>query len=312
MSIVGMKDTYRPKKIGRVGLGITVPVEDEHGEVKMRDGEMVTMPKATDYFVVEEEVQELYGAEPKQLPIFFLMDKEREVFPHNLMLYAARGLLCMGDGERVHFRRHVKGKESEVLIYGQVAKWEKIERNGVADLWKSDKGYGTVEKVGNSVQCLYFECPRFKPWMCRPTGMLKFAIKGIVRQGYWQMTVHLNPMEELLGQLRHGRHFIEQYCGRATIEHAEWLLTLTGPEKKWIDTRQGRRLIDVWTPELELDPAWMTRAMEGRVKLPHLEQVTVDDVFGPAKEPEPAMDSELLDDLPYDPTGEEEQEALLF
>jgi len=217
-------------------------------------------------------------------------------------------LLCMGDGERVHFRRHVKGKESEVLVYGQVAKWEQIERNGVLDLWKSDKGYGTVEKVGNSVRCLYMECPRYKPTMCRPTGMLRFAIQDIVRQGYWQMTIHLNPMVQILSQLRHGREFIEQYCGRATIMHADWLLSLTGPEKMWVN----KRLLKVYTPELELDPAWMERAMKGRVRLPHLEQVTVDDVFGPAKEAEPAMDSELLDDLPYDPTGEEEQEELLF
>ena len=308
MSIKGMADVYRPKKIGRVGLGIKVPVEDEHGEVKMRNGEMVTRPQATDYFVVPEEVQAIYKAEPKKLRIFFLMDREEEVFPHNLMLYAARGLLCMGDGERVHFRRHVKGKESEVLVYGQVAKWEQIERNGVLDLWKSDKGYGTVEKVGNSVRCLYMECPRYKPTMCRPTGMLRFAIQDIVRQGYWQMTIHLNPMVQILSQLRHGREFIEQYCGRATIMHADWLLSLTGPEKMWVN----KRLLKVYTPELELDPAWMERAMKGRVRLPHLEQVTVDDVFGPAKEAEPAMDSELLDDLPYDPTGEEEQEELLF
>lgn len=307
MSIVGMKDVYRPKKIGRVGLGIKVNKEDEHGEVVMKDGEPVTYPKATDYFVVPEEIQALpeIGAKPKHLPIYFLMDREEEVFPHNLMLYAGRGLVCMGDGEKVLYRRHIMGKESEVLIYGGVAKWDQLKRNGVLDQWASSEGYGTVDRCGNTVKCLYMECPRYKPTMCRPTGMLRFAIQGIVRQGYWQMTVHLNPMVQLLSQLRHGRELIEQYCGRPTIMHADWLLTLTGPEKMWVN----ERLLDVYTPELELDPTWMERAMKGKVRLPQIERLTVDDVYGAPAE---TMDSEMLEPLPYDPTPESEDDDIPF
>jgi len=307
MSIKGMKDVYRPKKIGRIGLGIKVPVEDGHGAVKMdKRGEPVTRPQATDYFVVPEDVQALpeIGAKPKRLQIYFLMDREEEVFPHNLMLYAGRGLVCMGDGERVLYRRHIEGNESEVLIYGGVAKWEVLKRNGVLDQWASAEGYSTVEKYGNTVKCLYRECPRYKPTMCRPTGMLRFAIQGIVRQGYWQMTVHLNPMVQLLSQLRHGRELIEQYCGRPTIMHADWQLELTGP------VNMGGFLKNVYTPELELDPAWMTRAMEGRVKLPKIDRLTADDVYGAPEEL--AMDSEMLEELPYDPTPESEDDELEF
>ena len=307
MSIKGMKDVYRPKKIGRIGLGIKVPVEDGHGAVKMdKKGEPVTRPQATDYFVVPEEVQAIHGEKPKQLPIYFLMDREEEVFPHKLMLYAGRGLVCMGDGEKVLFRRHIMGKESEVLIYGGVAKWDQIKLNGILDQWESGKGYGTVDRCGNTVTCLYRECPRHKPTMCRPTGMLRFGIQGIVRQGYWQMTVHLNPMQQLLSQLRHGQEWVEQYCGRPTIMHADWLLTLTGPEKEWIDGH----LRTVYTPELELNPEWMKRAMEGRVKLPRIDRLTIDDVYGAPEEP--AMDSEMLEPLPYDPTPESEDDDLEF
>jgi len=309
MGIKGMKDVYRPQKIGRVGLGIKVPVEDEHGEVKMHKGAPVTRPQATDYFVVPEDVQALpeIGPQPKRLPIYFLMDREEEVFPHNLMLYAGRGLLCMGDGEKVLYRRHIKGKESEVLIYGSVAKWEQIKSNGVLNQWESAQGYGTAEHFGNTVRCLYMDCPRYKPTMCRPTGMLRFAIKGIIRQGYWQMTVHLNPMVELLSQLRHGREFIEQYCGRPTIMHADWILELTGPEEVWIGDFHNKRL---YTPRLELDPAWMKRAMEGRVKLPHMERITTDQVYGVS--PVAPMDAEVLEDLPFDPTPEGEDDEVPF
>jgi len=159
------------------------------------------------------------------------------------------------------------------------------------------------------VRCKYMECPRYGSTKCRPTGMLRFGIKEIIRQGYWQMTIHLNPMELLLSQLRHGREFIEQYCGRPTIMHADWLLTLTGPEKQWINGR----LLDVYTPELELDPAWMTRAMEGRVRLPHVPRVTAEDIYGAPAPAEPEMDPELVEDLPFDPTVEgEEVEEIPF
>nr|NIN64086.1 hypothetical protein [Anaerolineae bacterium]NIN94369.1 hypothetical protein [Anaerolineae bacterium]NIQ77433.1 hypothetical protein [Anaerolineae bacterium] len=216
MRIKGMKDIYRPRKIGRIGLGVKVPVEDEHGEVQMRDGQMQTTPKATDHFVVPPEVEALYKAEPKRLPIYFLMDRDEEVFPHGLMLYGGRGLVCMGDGEKVVYRRHMASKtESQVVIFGGVAKWSAIKA-GMLDLWKGEKGYGTVERQGNSVRCLYMDCPRHKPWMCRPTGMLRFSIRGIVRQGYYQMTVHLNPMRELLSQLRHGRELVHRFCGQPT------------------------------------------------------------------------------------------------
>jgi hypothetical protein len=309
MSIKGMKDVYRPNKLGRIGLGIKVAVEDEHGEVRMKNGEPVTRPQATDYFVVPDDVAALpeIGPQPKQLQIYFLMDREEEVFPHNLMLYSGRGLVCMGDGDQVLFRRHGRGQESEVLIYGRVAKWDQLKRNGVLDQWASQEGYGTAEKSGNTVRCLNMECPRQQKGFCKPTGMLRFGIQGIIRQGYWQLTVHLRPMQQLLSQLRHGREWIEQYCGRPTIMHADWLLTLTGPEKEWIDGH----LRTIYIPELELDPAWMERAMAGRVRLPRIERLTEEDVYGPA-EPEPALDSGMLEDLPYDPTPDSGDDEIPF
>jgi hypothetical protein len=305
-----MKDTYRPKKLGRIGLGIKVPVEDEHGEVRMKDGKMVTRPQAVDHFVVPEEVAALYGVEPKSLPIFFLMDREEDMFPHSLMLYAGRKPACMGDGEKVLYRRHGRGKDSQVVIYGSVAKWDEIKRNGIINQWESQEGYGTANRVGNTVECLYMQCPRYKPTMCRETGMLRFAIQGIIRQGYYQMTIHLNPMRELLSQLRHGRELIEQYCGRPTIMHADWLLTLTGPEQQWINGH----LLTVYTPELELEPGpdgWMARAMAGRVKLPRMERITEEDIWAP-REAEPTMDAEILEELPFDPTPEGEDEEPPF
>ena len=315
MSIKGMKDVYRPKKMGRIGLGIKVPRENGHGEVQMYKGEVVTDPRATDHFIVPEEVADLpeIGLAPKKLPIYFLEEKIEDVFPTALVMFAGNGSVrCMGDGERVTYRSHYEPqtRQSDTLIYNQVAQWEKIEAKGLTKVWAGAKAYGTIERVGNTVKCLHMDCPQHCGWGCRPTGWFRFSIKGIVRQGYWQMVVHLNPMREMLSQLRHGRRFIEQYCGRATLMHSDWLLTLTGPEKKWIDTKKGAMLLDVYTPELELDPVWMTRAMEGRVRLPKIDRLTTDDVYGAPEEL--AMDSEMLEELPYDPTPESEDDELEF
>lgn len=313
MPIEGMKERRQFKKIGSIYRGTRVPVEDEHGVVKMKDGEPVTKPKPLDHFVVPEEVAALHGEKPTVLPINFLMDDNDDVFPHFLMRYAKNGdVVCMSNGRRVEFRRHIgekrKGKKREVvtLIYGGVAQWKKIEGK-VGKLWEGGGGYGTLEKEGNSIHCLHFDCPQFKheKRYCKPTGMLRFAVKGIIRQGYYQLTVHLNALPQILGQLQHGREFIQQYLGRATILHAEWVLELTGPEKKWV----GDWLLDVWTPELELDRDWMKLVVEGKVKLPHMPApVTADDVYGaPPEEEDAPLDADLLEPLRYNPNGEDDE-----
>lgn len=314
MPIEGMKERRQFKKIGSIFRGIRVLVEDKHGEVKMRNGEPVTKPKPLGHFVVPDEVAGLHGEKPTILPISFLMDSNNDVFPHYLMRYAKNGdVVCMSNGRRVEFRRHIgkkrkgeKRREVLTLIYGAVARWENID-DKVAKLWEGGRGYGTLEKEGNSVQCLHRECPQYVKTYCKPTGMLRFAIKQIIRQGYYQMTVHLNALPQILGQLQHGREFIEQYLGRATIMHADWILELTGPEKKWVNGL----LLDVWTPELELDPAWMKLVIEGKVKLPHMPQVTAADVYGEPPE-EPELDPEIMESLPFEPYREDEEEELSF
>ena len=312
--IKGIREKYRPKKIGSVRLGIKVPdIDKATGQQKMRQGEPATRPMATPWFVVDNGVREIYGEQPTVLPIFFLENTIERVLPTALAVFAGNGSVrCMGDGERVTYRSHYdpQTKQSETLIHSRVARWDRIRETGLDRTWSQDDTYGAMEEAGNTVRCLFRECPQFCSWGCRHTGWFRFSIKGIIRQGYWQMVIHFNPMEQLLSQLEQAMDIIEQHCGRRTLMHAEYILELTGPEKKWIKTRQGNRLMDVYTPELELDPAWLTRAVEGRVRLPLEERITAADIYGPQEEPE--MDSELLEDLPYDPTPEGEDDNLPF
>jgi len=309
--IKGIREKYRPKKIGSVRLGIKVPdIDKGTGKQRTRHGEPATRPQATPYFVVESAVQELYGEKPITLPIFFLENTIERVLPTALAVFAGNGSVrCMGDGERVTYRSHYnpQTKQGETLIHSRVARWDRIKEMGLDEIWAREGTYGTIEQVGNTVKCLFRDCPQFCSWGCRHTGWFRFSIKDIIKQGYWQMVIHLNPMEQLLSQLENAMLFVEQYCGRPTLMHAEYVLELTGPEKKWVKTKNGSMLTEMWTPELELDPKWMKRAMEGKVALPRLESIITEaDIWAPEQEAE--MDNELLEDLPYDPTPEGEDD----
>ncbi len=80
-------------RIGKIRLGIKVQ--------KIRtDGKVVTFPRETQYFVVPEEVAEVYGTEPTELDVMFPVDDEEVVFPQKLAWYGSgAGLRCHGNSE---------------------------------------------------------------------------------------------------------------------------------------------------------------------------------------------------------------------
>ena len=293
---------FRPKVIGRVGMGITVPVLDDKGQQVVRDGKPVTTPKATPYFVVPDEVKVATREDqPRQLRIHFDMERFEDVIPHHCMLFMGSGdVVCMGDGEKVLYRCHVGEKyQMTPVVYGGVARWSVIEEMGLLELWKDGNGYGTVERIGtNALRCLYMECPRYGPGRCRPTGRLRFGIEGITKHGCYQLTFHWNPMRDLIDQLKSGAQWIKLRLGRPTIAYpAKWLLNLMGPEEMWMKVRvrgkvENRLIKNVYTPELELDPSWMEEVEAGRVVLPAVERITEEDIWGPEEE---QMDKSLLE-----------------
>jgi hypothetical protein len=62
-------------------------------------------PRATDFFVVPDSVQKVYGEKPRALGIMLPSDSPDEVFPQELKAYKASGLFCAGDN-RVAKRWH--------------------------------------------------------------------------------------------------------------------------------------------------------------------------------------------------------------
>ena len=323
MTIKGMADVKRLRILGRVGLGVTIPVIDKKtGQQVIKNGEPQTTPKATDHFVVPEEVAAIaeVGPHPKQLSIHFEMDRLEDVFPTGLMQFRGNGdLICMGDGEMVTFRRHIHEDHSTTaVIYDRVGHWPEIEGLGLLNGskgWPDVKdGYGTVERIGNTVRCLGMNCPRYTQLFCKPTGKLRFCIEGIQRQGYYQMTVHLNPMRELLTQIEDGRQWIRNRTGIPTIVYpARWLLTLTGPTDRWMNVRRGGKIEqmhieNIYTPELELDPKSMAEIESGLVQFRAGPAITEEDVWGAA----PELDKTLLEREPYVETSNGEDEDLPF
>ena len=64
MSIKGLSETRRLPRLGKIRLG--EKVEGKGGK---------EYPKATDHFVVPEEVAAVYGNEPKRLNIMFPLNE---------------------------------------------------------------------------------------------------------------------------------------------------------------------------------------------------------------------------------------------
>jgi len=111
----------------------------------------VHRPKETDYFVVPEKVQKVYGPEPKKLKILIPVEDEEIFFKQYYYSYGKGFLLCKGDGEDA--------------VY-----------------WDFDKGdYQTRE-------C---PCEKLEQRKCSQTGILQFILPDVEESvGVWQITTH--------------------------------------------------------------------------------------------------------------------------
>jgi len=88
MPIKGVSDVRRMPRLGKVRLGIKVEPEGKN-----------PYPRATDYFVVPEEIKEYVGDMPKKLNIMFPTEKADEFAQQWLRCYSfTQGLICKGDG----------------------------------------------------------------------------------------------------------------------------------------------------------------------------------------------------------------------
>ena len=168
--IKGVSEIVRIPRLGKIRLGIKAKSEKKGAEY----------PKATDYFVVPDEVEKVYGPKPTELEIMFPVE-EPEMFAQQwLRAYSmSQGLVCIGDG--LESRRKVD-----------------VETGSMAN-------HATNQWEWHQMTCNPQECPEYQSKRCRRVMNLQFLLPTVPGLGVYQIDtssfysiVNINSMIKML------------------------------------------------------------------------------------------------------------------
>lgn len=138
MSIKGLSNRLRLPRRGKIRLG--------EKRISKKGKEF---PVSLDYFVVPDEVKEIYSDKPRKLDIMLPMEERESFFPQNYKRYgSSAGLLCKGNGEMA----------TEI----------------------GDKGMKEVE-------CLGKDCEFYKKGDCKQVGNFQVILPKIKGLGIYQI-----------------------------------------------------------------------------------------------------------------------------
>ena len=161
--IHGLSETRRLPRLGKIHLG-----------EKVTNARGVEYPKATEYFVVPDEVAKIYGAQPTSLDIMFPVEDEAIFASQFYRAYSqTRGLVCKGDGERAARLIDVatkRGTEDTGEITGDIA-----TAQAKAVEWVDD------------IPCPGQACPYYQKKQCGELMMLLFILPRVRGLGIWQL-----------------------------------------------------------------------------------------------------------------------------
>ena len=161
--IKGLSDQRRLPRLGKIHLG-----------EKVVNARGVEYPRATDYFVVPEEVAKIYGPTPTELDIMFPIEDEAIFASQFYRAYSqSRGLICKGDGER-----------AARLI--DVATKRAIPETGEVTGDLPDAKAQEVEWI-DDIPCPGRGCPYYLNNQCRELMMLQFVLPRVPGLGVWQL-----------------------------------------------------------------------------------------------------------------------------
>lgn len=153
MPIRGLSEQKRLPRLGKVRLGIK--------KKSPRTG--AEYPSATNHFVCPEEVQKIYGKEPKRLDVIIPIDDE-EIWANQYYRQYSRtqGLVCKGDGLFAHRKLDEKthklaGKDTLKIVFDE------------------------------SYQCLGRECPDYQAKACQEVMNLQVMLPKVPGLGIWQI-----------------------------------------------------------------------------------------------------------------------------
>jgi hypothetical protein len=171
MPIEGLSDVVRIPRLGKIRLGIKVTSKEKKN---------VQYPKATDYFVVPDEVKAVYGEKPTELEIMFPVE-DPEIFAQQwLRAYSlTQGLVCIGNG--IDARRKVDIATGAMADH-ETKQWE----------WKE-------------LTCDSQECPEYQTKRCRRVMNLQFLLPQVPGLGVYQIDtssfysiVNINSMIKMI------------------------------------------------------------------------------------------------------------------
>ena len=140
MPIQGVSDIRRLPRLGKIRLG--EKVENAQGK---------EYPRATDFFVVPDEMKPVLGEKARELDIMIPVDDSEMYFPQWLKRYGqGSGLICKGDGV----------KATEV-----------------------DRETGEMKEI----DCNPDECEWYQKKHCRRVASLQFMLTKVPNPGVWQI-----------------------------------------------------------------------------------------------------------------------------
>jgi len=228
MPITFLNDRYRLQRLGRIRLG--------HKETKKRkDGTEVQYPVADPFFVIPEDLQELYDPQPTELNIQLIFDSLELAFPHYLRRYTKAGLRCLGDGEQIMYRVNDDGVVDV--------------RDGTA---QTEDGKAIVDEHGviQHAECPGLHCPYYESGECKPTGYLKFIVAERPRMGYYDIVCKQRAVVGVRTALLMCLHTF----GRLT--DIPFVLHRGDSEKIPVKTPKGMVDMPVRTQWIEIEPTW--------------------------------------------------------
>lgn len=160
MSIIGLSEKLRLPRKGKIRLG----------EKKMSEkGKLY--PSALDYFVVPEEVKEVYPGKPRKLDIMFPMENRDDFFPQWYKRYgSSKGLICKGDGKTAT----------------EIPEGTGFLKNGkVVDEKGEPKDLDNFQM--KEIDCEGKECPYYQERDCKQVGNLQVILPKVKGLGVYQI-----------------------------------------------------------------------------------------------------------------------------
>ena len=176
-----LSDIRRMPRLGKVRLGIKVQPEEEGKK---------PYPRATDYFVVPEEMKQFVGDKPKKLSIMFPTEEVDKFAQQWLRCYSfTQGLVCKGDGITATRKIDV---ETGDIAHSTTHEW----------VFQDDWG------------CDPDTCEQYLDKQCRRVMNLLFMMPDVPGLGCWQLDttsfysiVNVNSCLDL----------IKTICGRISL-----------------------------------------------------------------------------------------------